>query len=148
MKDSHLVGQRGDTAARRTSRSSVSRGGTIQPDMALTLEPRPPTERPWQAALRLLARRTGWTANQSVQTLLIGSGMSSHVSTPRKEPCRPGPLKMYWAGTENKGGSKNQGKSLPREESLKQQKYFSCRMTCICGGCCYLLFFNVFTIIC
>lgn len=122
MKDYSLGGQRGDTAARRTSQSCVIRGGTIQSDTALTLEPRPPTERPWQAVLRLLARRTGWTANQSAQSLLLGSGIFSHVSMPRAEPCGSGPLKMQRAGTESEGGSQNQGEILPKEGSLKQQK--------------------------
>lgn len=48
------------------------RGETIQFDIALTLRPRPPTERSWQAALRILAQRTSWTGNKSVQKLLIG----------------------------------------------------------------------------
>lgn len=48
------------------------RGETMQIDIALTLRPRPPTERAWQATLGILAQRTGWTGNQSVQKLLIG----------------------------------------------------------------------------
>lgn len=48
------------------------RGETIQFDIAMTLRPRPPTERAWQAALRLLAQRTVRKGNQNVQKLLIG----------------------------------------------------------------------------
>lgn len=45
------------------------RGETIQSDIPLTLRPRPPTEHTWQAALGVLAQRTSWTGNQSLQKI-------------------------------------------------------------------------------
>lgn len=58
------------------------RGETIQFDMALTLRPGPPAEPAWQAALGILAQRTSWTGNQSMQKLLIGcSNFQPHQHT-------------------------------------------------------------------
>lgn len=121
LKDCNLVGHKEDTAAV----GSVIRGETIQFDIALTLRPRPPTEHAWQSALRILAQRTDWTGNQSMQKLLIGCyDFQLHQHT------QEGTLSTWpslnamgrdrkWMWLQNLGE-----KFLPNEETLNSKNIF------------------------